>query len=137
MIASLIGPITSILDKIIPDKDERDRLAHEIATMAEHQAHEIALAQIDLNKTEASNAGDGWLGFYRAGWRPSVGWLCVVAFGWHYVAQPILLFFAAMWGVEMPTLPEFDMGSLMTVLLGLLGLGGMRTLERIRGAEPR
>jgi hypothetical protein len=56
---------------------------------------------------------------------------------WHFLVQPILIFSIVASGNQPPALPEFDMGSLMTVLLGLLGLGGMRTLERIRGAEPR
>jgi hypothetical protein len=133
----LIGPVSELLDKVVTDQDERARLAHEIATMADKQAHEIALAQIELNKTEAANAGGGWMGLFRAGWRPAVGWLCVAAFAWFYLLQPILVFAIVASGNEAPALPEFDMNSLMTVLLGLLGLGGMRTLERIRGVDPR
>ena len=133
----LIGPVSELLDKVVTDQDERARLAHEIATMADKQAHEIALAQIEVNKAEAANAGSGWMGLFRAGWRPAVGWLCVAAFAWFYLLQPILVFAIVASGSEAPALPEFDMNSLMTVLLGLLGLGGMRTLERIRGVDPR
>jgi hypothetical protein len=137
IVNTLIGPVSQILDKVVTDQDERARLAHEIATMADRQAHEVALAQIEVNKAEAANAGGGWMGLFRAGWRPAVGWICVAAFGWFYLLQPVLIFSIVASGGQPPALPEFDMGSLMTVLLGLLGLGGMRTLERIRGAEPR
>lgn len=137
IVNTLIGPVSQILDKVVTDQDERARLAHEIATMADRQAHEVALAQIEVNKAEAANAGGGWMGLFRAGWRPAVGWLCVAAFAWFYLLQPILVFAIVASGSEAPALPEFDMNSLMTVLLGLLGLGGMRTLERIRGVDPR
>lgn len=137
IIGTLVGPISDLLDKVVVDQDERARLAHEIATLADRQAHEVALAQIEVNKAEAQNAGGGWLGLFRAGWRPFVAWSCAIAMVWHFLIAPIVLFSAAMTGADIPPLPEFDMGSLMTVLLGLLGLGGMRTIERIRGAEPK
>jgi len=137
ILTSLIGPVSQLLDKVIEDKDQKAALAHEIATMADRQAHEVALAQIEVNKAEAANAGGGWMGLFRAGWRPAVAWACTAAMIWHFLVQPILIFSIVASGGQPPALPEFDMGSLMTVLLGLLGLGGMRTLERIRGAEPR
>ena len=57
IVNTLIGPVSQILDKVVTDQDERARLAHEIATMADRQAHEVALAQIEVNKAEAQNAG--------------------------------------------------------------------------------
>lgn len=137
IINTLIGPVSEILDKVVVDQDERARLSFEIASLADRQAHEVALAQIEVNKAEAANAGGGWMGLFRAGWRPAVAWACTAAMVWHFLVQPILIFAIVSSGNLPPALPEFDMSSLMTVLLGLLGLGGMRTLERIRGAEPR
>lgn len=137
IINTLIGPVSEILDKVVVDQDERARLSFEIASLADRQAHEVALAQIEVNKAEAANAGGGWMGLFRAGWRPAVAWCCTAAMVWHFLVQPILIFAIVSSGNLPPALPEFDMSSLMTVLLGLLGLGGMRTLERIRGAEPR
>ena len=55
MLQALIGPVTGLLDKVIEDKDQKAKLAHEIATMAERQAHESAMAQIEVNKAEASH----------------------------------------------------------------------------------
>lgn len=137
LVSTLAGPIADILDKVIVDQDEKARLSFEIATLAERQAHEVALEQIRTNQAEAANAGGGWMGLFRAGWRPFVAWACALSMVWHFLAVPIIMFTIVTSGHPAPALPEFDMASLMTVLLGLLGLGGMRSLERIRGVEPR
>jgi xanthine/uracil permease len=68
-----------------------------------------------------------------AGWRPFIGWVCGVALAWHFVLSPVIIFLAAWFNVVLPTLPTFDMGSLMTVLMGMLGLGGLRTFEKSKG----
>ena len=128
MLNLLIGPVTELLGKVIPDKAEAARLAHEISTMAEKQAHEIALAQIEVNKAEAASGS-----IFKGGWRPSIGWVCSAAFAYHFVIQPLLIFIVALTGVEIPELPSFDMASLMTVLGGLLGLGSLRTFEKYKG----
>jgi hypothetical protein len=130
MIELLVNPISNLLDKFVPDADEKARLAHEIATMAERQAHEIALAQIEINKADAASGST-----FRGGWRPFIGWTCGVAFAYHFVLQPLLLFIVAISGVQLPTLPEFDMASLLTVLGGLLGLGSLRTFEKYKGVS--
>jgi hypothetical protein len=128
MLQMLIGPIAALLDKVIPDAGERAKLAHEIATMAERQAHEIALAQIEVNKEEAKSDN-----LFKSGWRPFIGWVCGAAFAYHFVGQPVIIFVLAYFGLPAPDLPEFDMMSLMTVLGGLLGLGGLRTFEKYKG----
>lgn len=127
MIESLIAPVTGLLDKFIPDADERNRLAHEIATMSERHAHELAKGQIEINKVSAAHKS-----MFVAGWRPFVGWTCGVALAWHFVGQPLAVFVIAIAGVETPPLPVFEMESLLTVLLGMLGLGGLRTFEKTK-----
>ena len=127
MIESLIAPVTGLLDKFIPDADERNRLAHEIATMSERHAHELARGQIEINKVSAAHKS-----MFVAGWRPFVGWTCGVALAWHFVGQPLAVFVIAIAGVETPPLPVFEMESLLTVLLGMLGLGGLRTFEKTK-----
>ena len=125
MIASLIPAVSGILDKFIEDKDQKAKLAHEIATMAEKQAHEAAMAQVEVNKAEA-----GHRSIFVAGWRPFVGWVCAIALAYHFVIQPLLVFGLAAANVPPLALPSFDMDSLLTVLLGILGLGGLRTFEK-------
>lgn len=125
MLQALIGPVSEILDKFIEDKDQKAALAHEIATMSERHAQELALAQIEVNKAEAQSTS-----VFKGGWRPFIGWICGTAFLYHFVLQPLLIFAIAASGADIPDLPEFDMASLMTVLGGMLGLGALRTYEK-------
>ena len=124
---SLIGPATKLIGKFIEDKDAKNKLAHEIATMAEKHAQELAKGQLAINKEEAKSGN-----IFIAGWRPFIGWACGVALVRHFIAAPFIIFFAALFGATLPPLPEFDMGSLMTVLMGMLGLGGLRTFEKYK-----
>ena len=128
MLQALIGPVTGLLDKFVQYKDQKNALAHEIATLAEKQAHEAAMAQVATNQAEAKHRS-----VFVAGWRPFVGWTCGVALAYHFVLAPLILFGVNVAGVEIPELPAFDMDSLMTVLLGMLGLGGLRTYEKKQG----
>ena len=128
MLQTLIGSVTGLLDKFIEDKDQKAKLAHEIATMSEKHAQELAKGQIEVNKTEAAHKST-----FVSGWRPFIGWTCGVALACHFVVQPLLIFTTAYFGVTLPPLPAFDMDSLMTVLLGMLGLGGLRTYEKKQG----
>ena len=130
MIPVLVGAVSGLLDKFIEDKDQKNRLAHEISTMAEKQAQELALAQIEVNKAEAASGST-----FRGGWRPFIGWVCGVSFAYHFVLQPLLVFLVALMGWSVPQLPEFDMASLMTVLGGLMGLGSLRTFEKFKGVS--
>lgn len=122
MIEQLIKPISKILDKFVADKDLKAKLQHELDT----EIHRANLAQIDVNKAEASHKS-----LFVAGWRPFVGWVCAGALAYHFILQPILVFAISVYGISI-TLPEFDMGSLMTILMGMLGLGGLRTLEKVQ-----
>ncbi len=128
ILSALIGPVTGLLDKFVEDKDQKAALAHEISTMADRHAQQLALAQVEVNKAEAAS-GSVWKG----GWRPFVGWVCGTAFAYHFVIQPLAIFIVAAYGMEIPALPEFDMGQLMTVLMGMLGLGGLRSFEKSKG----
>ena len=122
MIDKLIQPISKILDKFVADKDLKAKLQHELDT----EIHRANLAQIEVNKAEASHKS-----LFVAGWRPFVGWVCAGALAYHFIFQPIMVFAISIYGVSI-TLPEFDMGSLMTILMGMLGLGGLRTLEKVQ-----
>jgi len=128
MLQALIGPVTGLLDKFVEDKDQKNALAHEIATLAEKQAHEAAMAQVSVNREEAKHRS-----IFVSGWRPFIGWTCGVALCYHFVVAPLVLFGVSVAGIEIPGLPTFDMDSLMTVLMGMLGLGGLRTYEKQKG----
>lgn len=128
MIQALIGPVTGLLDKFIEDKDAKNAMAHEIATMAEKAAHEAAMAQVQANTEQAKHPS-----LFVAGARPAIMWICALAMAYHFVLQPFLVFGVLVAGVDLPALPELDMGSLMPVLMGILGLGGLRSWEKVKG----
>jgi len=128
LLNSLIAPATQILDKFVEDKDQKAKLAHELATMADRLAHEQQLAQISVNKAEAVSGS-----LFKGGWRPFVGWVCGIAFFYHFVLQPIIIFVLTVAGVDIPDLPKFEMNTLLTVLGGLLGIGGLRSYEKTKG----
>jgi len=128
MLTELLNPIISLIDKFIPDKDEQNRIAHEIATLAQKQAHEQVMGQLKINEAEGKHRS-----LFVAGWRPMVGWTCAVALAWHFIGSPFTIFVLSYAGIAVPELPEFDMASLMTVLGGMLGLGSLRTFEKYKG----
>ena len=128
VLTSLVGPVTGLLDKFVEDKDQKAKLAHELATMADKHAQEAMLAQLEINKAEAASGS-----LFKGGWRPFVGWTCGIAFAYHFVLQPLLIFVFAYIGLETPDLPKFDVGTLLPVLGGMLGIGGLRSYEKTKG----
>jgi len=111
---------------VIPDKTEANRLAHEITTLAEKQAHEVAKAQIEVNKVEAANSN-----LFVSGWRPATGWSCVFAMCGNFMIIPFTNFVMALLDKDI-VVPLIPLDTMMPVLLGLLGLGGLRTYEKTK-----
>ena len=126
---SLVAPVTGILDKFIEDKDQKAAMAHEIATIADKQANEQAKAQIQLNAVEAAHNS-----MFVAGWRPSIGWVCSLAMLMNFILLPLINAGLEFGGVDLH-IDLIDMETMMPVLFGMLGLGGMRTAEKIKGVQ--
>jgi|TARA_B110000977_G_C10642832_1_gene324751 hypothetical protein len=122
MLQALIGPVSNLLDKFILDKDVKAKLSHEISTMAERHAQELAKGQLEVNKVEAAHKN-----MFVAGWRPAIGWICGFALMYSTILSPIL----GIWY----TVPPVDSSLLTTVLMGMLGLGAMRTVEKTKGVQ--
>lgn len=128
-LTSLIAPVSGLLDKFIEDKDKKNALAHEIATMATKHAQELAKAQIEVNKTEAAHTS-----LFVAGWRPACGWVAVLGMAGNFLVIPVANFILAL--VESTvTVPVLDLSQMMPVLMGMLGLGVMRTAEKVKGVQ--
>ena len=121
VVAPLLGPL---VDKI-PDVNEKRRLETQVEESILAAISGVVMAQIEVNKTEAQHAS-----IFVAGWRPAVGWICGLALAWNFIAQPLLAWGAFLFGVDLSSAPRLDVGELMTVLLGMLGLGGLRTYEK-------
>ncbi len=129
MLEQLIGPVTGLLDKFIEDKDKTNAIAFQISTMAEKHAQELAKAQLEVNKTEAAHRS-----LFVSGWRPAVGWTCCIGLASQYILIPMANFALALANstVEIPVL---DMATMMPVLMGMLGLGAMRTIEKTKKVQ--
>tara|TARA_B100002019_G_scaffold291095_1_gene310323 strand:- start:659 stop:1057 length:399 start_codon:yes stop_codon:yes gene_type:complete len=129
MLQNLIGPVTGLLDKFIEDKDKKNAIAFELSTMAEKHAQELAKAQLQVNKTEAAHKS-----LFVAGWRPAVGWVCVLGMSSNFLVIPMANFALAL--AQSPVVvPVLQLSEMMPVLLGMLGLGGMRSAEKLKGVQ--
>jgi hypothetical protein len=122
LLTTLIGPVTGLLDKFIEDKDQKNAIAHELATMAERHAQELLKGQLEVNKVEAAHKS-----LFVAGWRPAIGWVCGIALLYSTILSPIL----DIWF----TVPVVNTSLLQTVLMGMLGLGAMRSYEKTKGVQ--
>jgi len=116
---SLISPISTIIDKFVPDADVRQKLAFDIATLADNHAQELALAQIKLNTEDAKG---NW---FQSSWRPLAGYVCVTGLAVNFLISPIAAGFGVM-------IPQADLSVMMPVLGGLLGIGSLRTFEKLK-----
>lgn len=110
----LIPAITPLLDKILPDAGQKEA---------------AALGQMEINKAEATTD------LFRGGWRPAVGWTCVAGLVYQFLVMPILPWVVTIAGGTVPPLPAIDNNTLMTLLIGMLGLGGMRSFEKVKGLK--
>ena len=122
---SITGVAGKVLDKFVQDKDLKAKLDQEMK-MAFHEAN---LAQIELNKEEAKSSS-----LFVSGWRPFVGWTCGVALAYHFILEPFIKFIVVINGVDVE-LPAFDFSQLSSILMGMLGLGGLRTYEKMKKVE--
>ena len=110
--------INTAINKIWPDKTEQEKaeLAGAIA---------LVQGQLDVNKAEAANSN-----WFVAGWRPYIGWICGTGLGYQFLVYPILVAFV-------PKVVQLDMGTLLTLLTGMLGIGGLRTFEKLNGVASK
>ena len=127
--AALVGPVTGLLDKFVEDKDQKNALAHEISTMAERHSQEQMLAQLEVNKVEAASSS-----LFVSGWRPATGWVCVLGMAGNFIVTPFANFVLALLDVQV-FIPLVPLDTMLPVLLGMLGLGGLRTLEKAKGVH--
>lgn len=131
---ALIPVLGTIFDKIIPDPQaaaEAKLKAMEMAQRGELAVLDadvrLALGQMVINQEEAKTD------LFRGGWRPATGWACVAGLVYQFLVQPLLPWIVAVCGGHVPPLPAIDNETLMVLLTGMLGLGGLRTFERIKG----
>lgn len=115
---------TTVINKIFPDKSEAERQQLAAAVM-------VIQGQLDINKSEASNPN-----WFVSGGRPFVMWVCGLGLATQYLLLPIVQWTLILLGKNI-TLPPLDMGTLITLLFGMLGLGSLRTVEKINGVAAK
>lgn len=133
-IVAVLGAIMPLIEKLFPNPQaaaEAKLKAMEMAQRGELAWLEadvkLALGQMEINKEEAK------AGAFRGGWRPATGWLCVFGFAYMTVVRPLAPWALTVAGVDAPPLPAIDTTEIAALLFGMLGLGGMRTAERLKG----
>lgn len=134
MIQALLPLLGTVLDKVLPDPQAQADAKLKVLEMAQKGELAVldadlnlALGQIEVNKVEAGTD------VFRGGWRPATGWTCVGGLAYNFILQPLLPWTLRAFGVEVPDMPTIDNDTLMLLLTGMLGLGGLRTFERIKG----
>jgi hypothetical protein len=118
-----------LLDKLIPDKTAREKAQAELLRAAQDQDFQKAMGQLEINKVEAQHAS-----IFVAGWRPAIGWVCVIGLAYNFLFYPMLTWLVAVTGAEInppPLLSE----NLMELVLGMLGLGALRSFEKWKGVN--
>ena len=134
----LVGPVSDLLNTVLkrilpPEKmseEERAKLEAQLTLELSKMDWQGVISQLEINKEEAKSAN-----MFVAGWRPFIGWVCGAAFAYNFVAQPFFMFVTGKFGYDLSLMPTLDTGALMTVLFGMLGIGGMRTYEKYKGVE--
>ena len=124
LISTLTGPVLGLLDKFVEDKDQKAKLAHDLATMADKHAQEALVGQLAINKEEAKG---NW---FQSSGRPFIGWVCGLSLTINYLVSPI----CAGFGV---TIPQADMTVMMPLLLGMLGIAGMRSVDKYNKTDTK
>lgn len=132
---ALLPVLGQILDKVLPDKGASDAAKLELVKMA--QAGELAQLQADVTlatgQTDINKIEAGSNRLFVAGWRPFVGWICGLAVAFKFIGGPMLFMVAQAIGHPV-ALPNIATEELWPLLLGMLGLGGLRTVEKVKGA---
>jgi holin (3TMs family) len=131
-----IGPVFTFLDdaltRAFPDKTEQERIKAQL--MQAMLAGDLAAlqGQLEVNKVEAGHSGN-----FVAGWRPFIGWICGAALAFTYIGEPVIAFGFGLFSGHLPPMPVLDTGTLMDLLVGMLGLAGMRSYEKVQGVADK
>lgn len=128
----LLAPVLERLASLIPDPEARSKAIAQAQTEMVNALQQSDAAQNQVNNQEAQNAS-----LFVSGWRPAAGWICVVGLFYELLLRPILPWIAAVLGEpNLPILP--DLGDDLWVLLcGMLGLGTLRSYEKVRNINTR
>ena len=126
LVDALLGIGGKLIDKLIPDPAAQDAARLELLKLQQSGELAAMLAQTDVNKVEAASSS-----VFVSGWRPAIGWVCALAMGYQYLLRPFLVAFNPV--LAFPGLDD----NLWQLLAGMLGLGGLRTFEKVNGVASK
>ena len=127
IVTALVPALGTLVDRLIPDRAAAERAKADMEAALVKAANEAAMAQVEVNKIEAGHSS-----VFVAGWRPFIGWVCGAALAWAFIVGPVLAWSLAVFGIR-ETLPPIMTDNLFELVLAMLGLGGLRTFEKMRG----
>ena len=133
-ITAIASLASSVITRLWPDKTEVDKEAFLLEFQKVVTASQLLTKQIDVDQAEAASTS-----MFVAGWRPMVGWVCALAFAWQFLILPMGCFLAVIChqpqvATQMQSL-HLDYATMSSVLMGMLGLGGMRTYEKMQNVQ--
>ena len=128
LLKGLIGPVLDSVTKLIPDKNARAKAKEQAETAMLSGVMAIVQGQLEINKMEATHKS-----IFVAGWRPAIGWICGAGLAWNFIVQPVILWLAFTLDADLSGAPSLDIAELMGLLMGMLGMGGLRTYEKRAG----
>ena len=125
LIKGALGPILDGVLRLIPDKNKRAEAKEQFEGQILNAMTSLVAGQIAINQKEAEHGS-----IFVAGWRPFIGWTCGFALAWSFILQPFLDWAIFVAGVDIEGTPKIELGPLLSILMGMLGLGGLRTYEK-------
>ena len=129
-VSALLDIGGKVIDRIWPNATEAANAKFELFKLQQSGELATIAGQLEINKVEAANPS-----LFVSGWRPFVGWICGFGLLYSFIGQPLLSWASVNFDFAIP--PVLDLGTLLTVLGGMLGLGGLRTFEKISGVDRK
>jgi hypothetical protein len=127
IVTALVPALGTLVDRLIPDRAAAEKAKAEMEAALVKASNEAALAQVEVNKIEAAHSS-----VFVAGWRPSIGWVCAAGLAWAFVLAPVASWALVVLGIK-AELPAIQFDHLFELVLAMLGIGGLRTFEKLRG----
>ena len=127
VVTALLPALGTLIDRLIPDRAAAEKAKTEMEQQLVTAANAAAMAQVEVNKVEAAHSS-----VFVAGWRPSIGWVCAAGLAWAFVVAPVASWALMVLGVK-AELPAIQFDHLFELVLAMLGIGGLRTFEKLRG----
>jgi len=127
ILTALLPALGTLVDRLIPDRAAAEKAKAEMEAELIRASNEAALAQVEVNKVEAGHSS-----VFVAGWRPSIGWVCAAGLAWAFVVAPVASWALMVLGIR-AELPAIQFDHLFELVLAMLGIGGLRTFEKLRG----